>query len=60
MAYITNEKGNSISVIDLDKLEVVKTRILPSGLIAMPSGSTPTGISATTTQSMLSTPRRWR
>ena len=24
-AYITNEKGNSISVIDLDKLEVVKT-----------------------------------
>src|SRR6201996_9700639 len=24
-AYITNEKGNSISVIDLDKLEVTRT-----------------------------------
>ncbi len=24
-AYITNEKGNSISVIDLDKLEVMRT-----------------------------------
>ncbi len=34
-AYITNEKGNSISVIDLDKLEVVKT---------VPVGQRPRGI----------------
>ena len=34
-AYITNEKGNSISVIDLDKLEVthtVKTGQRPRGI----------------------------
>ena len=32
----------------------VLTRILPSGLIAMPSGSTPTGISATTLRVLMS------
>ena len=35
-AYITNEKGNSISVIDLDKLEVTRT---------VKTGQRPRGIS---------------
>jgi YVTN family beta-propeller protein len=42
MAYITNEKGNSISVIDLDKLEVVKTAKVgqrPRGIVVNKEGT---------------------
>ena len=43
-AYITNEKGNSISVIDVDKLEVVRT---------VPVGQRPRGIALSKDEALL-------
>ena len=60
-AYITNEKGNSISVIDLDKLEVVKTVEVgqrPRGITLARTKRCSTSAWATTTPSPSSTRRR--
>ena len=60
-AYVTNEKGNSISVIDLDKLEVDEDRQVgqrPRGIALSKDERCSSSASATTIRSRSSTPRR--
>jgi len=60
LAYISNEKGNSISVIDTDKMETVatiKTGQRPRGIEVTATVNSSSSHSATTTRFRSSTPR---